>query len=90
MINVTSIENHGLIKGTKPIGGNGSEVRFSANFSLLLIGAAWRTGCDFEDLADGFGPGNGTCGGDWSGIRDSSEEATVAMLNRALAHLNIE
>jgi hypothetical protein len=83
-MNITKINNPGHIEGTTDSG-----MRFSANFPLLLIGAAWRTGCSFEDLADGFGLGLGTCGGDWSGIRDSSEEATTTMLNRALDHLNI-
>lgn len=56
----------------------------SACFPLALIEMAWGAGCDFEDLADGFGKGLGTCGGDWSGIRDSSDEATAKMTERAL------
>lgn len=59
---------------------------FSANFPLFLIGEARARGCDFEGLADGFGPGMGT-DGDWSGIRDSTNEAVAAMLERALNHL---
>lgn len=55
-----------------------------ASFPLYLIRKAWRQGCPFEDLADGFGPGMGTMGGDWSGIRDSSDEAIEKMLERAL------
>jgi aryl-alcohol dehydrogenase-like predicted oxidoreductase len=57
---------------------------FSAQFSLFLIRRAWDEGCDFEDLADGFGPDMGTMGGDWSGIRDSSHEAVERMFERAL------
>jgi aryl-alcohol dehydrogenase-like predicted oxidoreductase len=56
----------------------------SACFPLALISMAWHAGCNFEDLADGFGRGLGTMGGDWSGIRDSSDEATAKMLERAL------
>ena len=59
---------------------------FTADFSLFLIGKARDRGCDFEDLADGFGEGAGTHG-DWSGIRDSSEEAVNQMLERSLNHL---
>jgi hypothetical protein len=61
----------------------------AAKFSLLLIGCAWDRGCDFEDLADGFGEGMGTMGGDWSGVRDSSHAAIEAMLERAMNHLNL-
>lgn len=60
---------------------------FTACFPLFLVGEAMKRGCDFEDLADGFGPGLGTMGGDWSGIRDSTDEAVAAMLERALNHL---
>lgn len=35
-------------------------------------------------VADGFGVGLGTCGGDWSGIRDSSDEATSRMFERCM------
>lgn len=59
-------------------------MKHSANFPLFLIRKAWDSGVDFEDVADGFGPGLGTCGGDWSGIRDSSDEAVAKMLERAL------
>jgi len=65
-----------------------SGTKCSANFPLFLIRAAWNRGCDFEFEADGFGKGEGTCG-DWSGIRDSSDEATEAMLEKALLHLNL-
>lgn len=56
----------------------------SARLDLMLIAHAWRNGVDFDDLADGFGEGLGTMGGDWSGIRDSSEAAVARMLERAL------
>ena len=54
--------------------------------SLFLISQARDRGCDFEDLADGYGEGAGTHG-DWSGIRDSSEKAVGAMLERSLNFL---
>lgn len=56
-------------------------------FPLFLIDQAWQRGCDFECLADGFGVGQGTMGGDWSGIRDSSDQAIEAMLTKALNFL---
>jgi aryl-alcohol dehydrogenase-like predicted oxidoreductase len=62
-------------------------VNTSAKFPLYLMREAWEKGVDFEDLADGFGPGLGTMGGDWSGIRDSSPAAQEAMLERALNEL---
>lgn len=61
----------------------------SAEFPRFLIHVAWRRGCNFEDLADGFGQGLGTCGGDWSGIRDSSDEAIERMLERAITFLEL-
>lgn len=57
--------------------------RFSARADLYLIDAAWQAGCSFEALADGFGRGFGTRG-DWSAIRDSSEQAIVAMTAKAV------
>lgn len=60
---------------------------FSARFDLFLIRQAWADGMDVEDLADGFGEGLGTMGGDWSGIRDSSDRATERMFERALNHI---
>lgn len=63
---------------------NGINTR--ASFSLFLIREAWHRNVDFEDLADGFGPGAGT-NGDWSAIRDSSDKAVNAMLERAMNHL---
>lgn len=67
--------------------GNNENGAFSASFPLFIIAQAWNQGCDLEDLADGFGAGLGTCGGDWSGIRDSSDDATARMFERALNHL---
>jgi hypothetical protein len=55
----------------------------SAIWPLLVIRLAWEHGLDVEDVADGFGPGAGTHG-DWSAIRDSSEAAIAAMVERAL------
>lgn len=54
--------------------------------SLFLISQARDRGCNFEDLADGYGEGLGTHG-DWSGIRDSSEGAVRAMFERSLNFL---
>lgn len=59
----------------------------TASFPLFLIRQAWESGMYLEDLADGFGPENGTMEGDWSGIRDSSNEAIERMLERALNFL---
>ena len=59
-------------------------VTCQASFTLFLIRSAWFAGCSFEDLADGFGEGLGTMGGDWSGIRDSSEPAIARMTERAI------
>jgi hypothetical protein len=55
----------------------------SARADLNLIHAAWGE-IDFEAEADGFGAGCGTYG-DWSAIRDSSDEALALMLPKALA-----
>ena len=63
------------------------DMSFQASFPLWLISEARDRGCDFEDLADGYGPGLGTMSGDWSGIRDSTPEAVAAMLERALNHM---
>lgn len=73
------IENVGRLTYTNEHG-----YEASANFPLLVIQRAWNAGCDFEKEADGFGKGLGTCGGDWSGIRDSSESATAIMFTKAL------
>jgi len=66
---------------------HGMSVNFSAGFPLYLIEQAWQRGLDLEQLADGFGPGLGTMGGDWSGIRDSSDEAIERMLEASLNFL---
>jgi aryl-alcohol dehydrogenase-like predicted oxidoreductase len=63
----------------------GDKTKALANFPLLIIRLALDRGVDFEDLADGYGPGLGT-NGDWSGIRDSSDGAVSRMLERALNH----
>ena len=76
------LKDAGSFEYTQELGEGSVEAR--ANFALYLIRVAWNAGCDFEDLADGFGAGKGTWGGDWSGIRDSSNEATERMLERAL------
>jgi len=60
-----------------------SWVNFHAHIHLLLIHEAWNAGLDLEDLADGYGKGDGTYG-DWSGIRDSSTEAKTLMFERSL------
>lgn len=71
--------------------GRRNGTHFSANFSLFLIAQARTMGCDFEDLADGYGVGMGTLQpngeSDWSGIRDSSSEAVERMLERTLNYL---
>jgi hypothetical protein len=67
---------------------SGDGGRSSANLHLAFISMAWHAGCNMEDLADGYGKGLGTCGGDWSGIRDSSDEATEQMLERALNYID--
>jgi len=60
---------------------------FSARADLFAIRCAWDAGCSFEALADGFGRGLGTMNGDWSGIRDSSPDAVVAMTAKAVSFL---
>lgn len=65
--------------------GFGEEMRCSASPVLFIIRRAWDGGVNFEDLADGYGEGMGTHG-DWSGIRDSSQEAKGRMFERALNH----
>lgn len=82
VITLTSNAN-GIIGGTRAGG------LFTARYDLFIIGHAWRSGCDLEDLADGYGFGMGTCGGDWSGIRDSSDTAILRMVERALNFLEM-
>lgn len=84
MVNITAIEP-GHLEYTDARG-----FRHIGRFDLFLIAAAFEKGVSFEDLADGFGKGLGTMGGDWSGIRDSSEAATVKMLERAITALGLE
>lgn len=67
---------------------SGDEVRFSASANLYVIREAWDEGVSFEAEADGFGAGEGTHG-DWSAIRDSSADATAAMLAKALRHFGV-
>lgn len=70
----------------------------SARLDLLLIREVWYSTVrgsnvptpaarSIEKLADGFGPGLGTMGGDWSGVRDSSPDAIAKMTEVALNHL---
>jgi len=61
----------------------GSKMNSSACPHLFIINLAWDNGCDYEDLADGYGEGAGT-NGDWSGIRDSTHEAKEKMLERGV------
>lgn len=79
------IHDDGTFEGTHNDFGRPTE--FHWGFPLFLIHAAWERDCDFEDEADGFGVGKGTMGGDWSGIRDSSDEALARMLEKALNFL---
>ncbi len=55
---------------------------------LLLVHYCWHRGMDLDDLADGFGPGSGTHG-DWSAVRDSTQDAQDKMLARALNWLGV-
>lgn len=59
---------------------------FIAGYPLFFIQMAWNKGMNLEDLADGYGKGMGT-NGDWSGIRDSSDEAIEKMFERAINFL---
>lgn len=88
VIKITKMGNPGQFEGTYKTEGH-EAFRFGARFDLFLIRNAWTKGCNLEDLADGFGPGFGTHG-DWSAIRDSSEEAKLKMLERAINHLGLE
>jgi len=78
MISEVKIENPGSLQYRDSRG-----MLCRAEFRLMLIRAAFESGTSFEDLADGFGRGLGTCGGDWSGIRDSSDGALDLMFARA-------
>ena len=59
------------------------EMKFSARFDLFIIGKAWEAGIDYEAEVDGFGEDEGTMG-DWSAIRDSSDEAVARMFQKAI------
>lgn len=76
------IDEHGLIDYYNARDG----MKTAASLSLLIIHEAWDRGCDFEEEADGFGKGIGTHG-DWSAIRDSSDNAKSKMLQKALNFL---
>lgn len=78
--------NKDCFYGTELHGRDDFEVRFSANWTLFLIREAWHRGLNLEREADGYGKGLGTHG-DWSGIRDSSSEATEVMLEKSLNFL---
>lgn len=81
------VQHVGKIRYRDPMS-DGSAIRCLADFPRFLIRRAWHAGVNFEDLADGFGPGLGTMGGDWSGIRDSSDAAIAAMLERAINRMS--
>lgn len=85
MISDLRIDNPGLFHYKTARYGTPTDA--SARFDLFIIKQAWNKGCDFEQEADGFGSGMGTMGGDWSGIRDSSDEAITKMLEKALNFL---
>lgn len=70
-----------VIEGTHENG-----MTFIGRADLLVVREAWNRGADFEDDADGFGAGYGT-NGDWSAIRDSSDEAIAAMTQKAVRFL---
>ena len=81
------INENGTFEGTDSRIAGG--IQFRASFDRFLIRKAWDAGMDFEAEADGFGEGMGTMGGDWSGIRDSSDEAIALMFTKALNRLEI-
>ena len=81
---ITEIRNEGIFSGVTNDG-----IKFQAQFTLWIIRTAWYRGCNMEDLADGYGPGQGTHG-DWSGIRDSTHQAIVAMTERAMNFLSLD
>ena len=83
---IEKIEDDGTWEGIVRGGRIVPVMRFRASPSLWLIRQAWDKGMDLEDLADGYGAGAGTHG-DWSGVRDSSDEAVAAMLGRALTYM---
>jgi len=63
-------------------------ISYTADLVLAILKIGWlngEIGEKYEELADGFGAGAGTLG-DWSGIRDSSEDAKMKMLEVTLNH----
>ena len=76
-----TINDNGTFEGydSEAVGG----IQFRASFDRFFIRKAWDAGMDFEAEADGFGPGMGTMG-DWSAIRDSSDEAIALMFTKAI------
>ena len=79
-INNLTRDEDGTLHYQSETGGN-----TTSDLALLLIHHAWGAVC-FENEADGYGAGVGTHG-DWSGIRDSSDEAKTKMLEKALNHI---
>lgn len=75
----------GIVEGTSDEYGK-KHTPFTSDLTLMIIRNAWNKGMNAEDLADGYGVGNGTMN-DWSGIRDSSDGARLKMLERALNFL---
>lgn len=82
------VEDDGTWSGHRAFDDDERGTAFLATPSLVVIEWAYYGGCDLEDLADGYGPGQGTHG-DWSGIRDSSDEAIDAMLARSLTWVEL-
>lgn len=92
MIKITAVNSPGQFEGTTDAGvflERNTPYKFGARFDLFLIRNAWNNGCNFEKEADGFGVGFGTQG-DWSAIRDSSDVATMMMLEKAINFLGLE
>jgi hypothetical protein len=91
--NVT-FNTDGTLRGEWSLPGFGTWLRFSrARLDLLWIEAANDTGPEVMErlwaLQDGYGEPGSTPpqGWDWSGIRDSSEEAKARMLTVAAYYL---
>ena len=78
------------LEGSVTITGKDGKMSYTADLVILLLKIGWnktdRLGEKFEELADGFGIGAGTLG-DWSAIRDSSDDAKMKMLEATLNHL---
>lgn len=84
MRTIEKLEGITVIEGKEKY--ENTEYGYKASLVLTVIRISWHKGCDFEDLADGFGPGCGTHG-DWSAIRDSSPESIMSMLERSLNYI---